>query len=80
MSKDIETMWQSFWDAIREPGMPEIQRTKMRRAFYAGCLAMLQGCSSLGGDDISEDEGVRQMQKWRDELREFRRLIQAGQA
>lgn len=80
LRETVEQMWQSFWDAVKEPGMPDIQRTEMRRAFFAGCWGMLQKCKGLGDPSISEDEGADYLEALEKEMQGFYRDLRTGRA
>lgn len=75
----IQQMWESFWDQVKEPGMPDIQRTEMRRAFFAGCFAVLCKCRDLGEDDaVDVDAGADYLERLFTELQFFYSLMAQG--
>lgn len=78
--KSVRESWQSFALSVLPPDAPTVQKTEMRRAYYAGCWAMLQDLKSLGEDAVSEDAGAAELDKLEAELREFQRNVREGRA
>lgn len=70
--------WQSFWLAVAPANAPPVQEQEMRRAFYAGCWAMLQTCEAIGADDVSEEAGVAILEELDAECRRFQQDMLAG--
>jgi hypothetical protein len=63
--------WESFESAVMPPGVPAVQRSEMRRAFYAGAWAVLCVLRRLGDDDVSEETGGRVLESLTEECRRF---------
>lgn len=67
----IAAQWESFHKAAVAPSAPEIQRSEMRLAFYAGATAMLGITMGIGSDSVSADAGVALLQSLHDEAEAF---------
>jgi hypothetical protein len=54
-------------------GIPigEVQLNEMRKAYFAGCHAVLSISAAIGGDEISEDVGVQVLDSMHREVRAF---------
>lgn len=77
----VNEMWDSFARAVLPPNCSTVQRWEMRRAFYAGCHAMLEACSfGIGDDSVSEEQGVQWIEEWHQELRRFQADVREGRA
>jgi hypothetical protein len=83
MSQKLQTIreqWDSFDAAVLPKGCSALQRQEVRRAFYAGAQSVLALFTDIGGDDVSEDEGVVRLERFHEECRQFGRDIQEGRA
>lgn len=76
----VTESWQSFWKAVGPPDASEIQKTEMRRAFYAGAWAVFCQMRRTGDDDIPEGTGVMHLMSIEAECRTFQRLVKEGKA
>jgi hypothetical protein len=74
----VKAMWEGFEKDVIPDDAPLVQVQEMRRAFYAGAWAMLVGCKSVGNDDVTEDEGVAQLESWRKECERFVAMMNMG--
>jgi len=77
----IEDAWRSFERAVLTPSAPAIQRTEMRRAFYAGAQALFTGILSMldpGADATEADLG--KMDAIQAELLAFAQSVRDGRA
>lgn len=79
--KTIAQHWEDFALAVLPHDVSEIQRTEMRRAFYAGFYGALMACYEIAADsEESDDVGVDMLQQLVDESMLFAADIQAGRA
>lgn len=76
----IEQEWQELASRIFSPTTPPIQRKEMRRAFYAGAVAIFNMISTAVDDDTDDDSFIAGMQQWEEEFRQFAEAVQAGKA
>lgn len=76
----IEAEWDIFCKAIMPPDAPAIQRTEMRRAFYAGAAHMIGTLNAIGEPDVSEEDGCRVLATIETELEQFRTDLEKGRA
>jgi hypothetical protein len=77
----VAEMGASFAGAVFNRHTPDVQRSEMRRAFYAGAYGMLMGAAfGPGEEDVSEEEGVAMFEAWRKELEAFQRDVLEGRA
>lgn len=72
--------WASYERAVLPPGVSAVQRTETRRAFYAGCRAMMTLALNVAPDAVSEDEGAAYLGRLEDELTAFNERVKAGKA
>lgn len=86
MSADIEasTHLQEAWDRIAfvifKPDTPEIQKTEMRRAFYAGAKTALTLIVEIADDIEDEEDAAIEVAKLDMECMAFAMKIQNGEA
>lgn len=82
--KTIAQQWGEFDKAVLLPTAPAIQRTEMRRAFFAGFhSALLSGIeiSNVVGDgNDSDDIGANMLENLHRECIAFSADVQAGRA
>lgn len=76
----IREQWDSFDVAVVPKGCSALQRQEMRRAFYAGAESVLALFFDIGGDHVSEDEGVVRLERFHEECRTFARDVEEGRA
>ncbi len=76
----VKAAWDSFEAMVMPDDPVPNQVQEMRRSFYAGAYAMLLMCSTVGGDSVSEDEGVAMLESWRKECERFVAMINMGRA
>lgn len=68
----VKKMWESFNQEVIASDAPQIQRDEMRKAFYGGFSVALKFVMSMGDDDTkSEDDAVKQIEDWAEELMDF---------
>jgi hypothetical protein len=73
--------WATFESAVLSPSAPAIQRSEMRRAFYAGFYGALQAglrMADESGDD--DDLGATMMESLHQECIRFSKDVGAGRA
>lgn len=58
----------------------KVQRSEMRRAFYAGAQAVLRVTLDIAAADSSDDAGAAMLEGLHDECRRFGGEIAAGRA
>jgi hypothetical protein len=78
--KLIGDQWRSYAEQIVPADAPKVQMQETRRAFYAGAQALFGVCFEIGGDDVSEDEGLRSLESVREELNRFVDAVKHGRA
>ena len=80
--KTFDLAWSGFMEAVGLTGkdVPEIQKKEMKRAFFAGAWATLLLAMTVGENTVSEDEGVRNLESWRQELQQFQQDVLEGKA
>ena len=77
--RSVKQMWDSF--AYVLPGdAPDVQRTEMRRAFYAGAWGVLMEAHAIGEESVSEAAGIAHLEALRAELMQFHADLRAGKA
>jgi hypothetical protein len=54
----IKRQWEEFKKLIPKDA-PRVQFEETRRAFYAGAVVMFSILRSVGGDEVSEDQGIK---------------------
>jgi hypothetical protein len=77
----VKDEWATFESAVLSPSAPAVQRSEMRRAFYAGFYGALMAglkMAEASGDD--DDLGASMMQSLHDECLQFSRDVGAGRA
>lgn len=61
----VAALWDQFARRVLPARCSEVQRTEMRRAFYAGCFSLLTEMrGTLGRPDVPEDDGAAAMEGW----------------
>ncbi len=79
--KLLETEWMSYRNAVIPRGAPSVQLTESRRAFYAGAAAFYSiVLNRMTPGSEPSDEDVALMRKLDQELKDFRRRVEVGQA
>lgn len=72
--------WRGFDKAVISPQAPEIQRTEMRMAFYAGAAVVLEVLQAISTDRVSEEAGMRAIAGMVNETREYIGSMQSAAA
>lgn len=75
----IQEKWNEFSKLVLPPGCPDVQRTEMRRAFYAGMEGFLQimlGGMEPGPDPSAND--LKMMDELDEELKDFYERMKKG--
>lgn len=67
----IQHYWESFEASVVPKTAGPVQRQEMRRAFYAGAIAMQSIQFTVGDEDISEDAAIGILEGCRLELEAF---------
>lgn len=81
--KILDAAWRSYAEAVIPLDAPDIQRTEMRRAFYAGAALLFGGIMAMldPGPDIEPTAAdLRKMDALKKELDDFARHIRQGRA
>lgn len=74
--------WCSFEQAILPPSFSDIQRTEMRRAFYAGGIALFEALVGNVGDNPDEPltpAEISVMEDLSTELEEWKEMMARGE-
>ena len=73
--------WDQFSRSVLPRDAPQVQRTEMRRAFYAGAQSILfRVIQALTPESEPTDKDVDLLQDVHDELKEFAKLVEQGRA
>lgn len=79
--KTLAEDWTTFSRKILDPiHASVVQRTEMRRAFYAGAASMFELFMQVTPDHVSEDQGVDLLNRLTAELEQFGKDLQVGRA
>lgn len=76
----VEAGWASYAVNVLPLDAPRIQIQECRRAFYAGAAHMLSAMANLGGDEVSEDQGVEALEAAAAEIEQHVRDVEIGRA
>lgn len=71
----IEEQWMAFERAVLAPTAPEVQRTEMRKAFYAGAAVLFKVLMDLGEPEISEDVGEATLERIGNEIQAYAKSL-----
>ena len=69
--RSLAAWWQEYESQVIPRAADDIQRQEMRNAFYAGAGAVMQVNFEIGEPSVSEEEGLRMLDRLRDELLGF---------
>ncbi|HZT29697.1 MAG TPA: hypothetical protein VFA33_07440 [Bryobacteraceae bacterium] len=73
--------WDQFARAVLPPGVSEIQRREMRRAFYAGAESILfRVIQAFAPESEPTDADLQIMEDLHQELRDFGEMVKQGRA
>lgn len=77
----IAASWASFDRAVMPPGISDVQRREMRRAFYAGAASLLRVLMDEldEGDELTDNDMTR-MVALNGELQQFAEDLKQGRA
>jgi hypothetical protein len=78
--RTIAAKWADFEKTVVPATAPPVQRTEMRRSFYAGAISVLNITTELGEDHISEEAGAAILDGLCDEARMYEDDLRAGRA
>lgn len=78
--RTIEQYWNIFEACVIPQRAGPVQRSEMRKAFYAGVATMMEVNQALGSGDYSEDAGVSELEKIELQLSEFIDALSDGNA
>lgn len=76
----VQEQWDYFASMVVPKDAPDIQRTEMKRAFYAGAEAMMRINFAVGVDEISVEAGMQIFVGCEEECRRFAQLVADGKA
>lgn len=69
--------WDHFAKKALPKNAPAVQLSEMQMAFFAGAWVIVTQLKRMGGADVPEDDGVRQLQSLENECIAFqKRLLQ----
>jgi len=77
--REINEYWKVFAAALHLENASEIQRTEMKRAFFAGFDTCLSATCELA-DQKGEEDAVKQLESWRQQCIGFAVAVQEGAA
>ena len=75
----MQAKWDYFEKIVLPDGVSEIQRTEMKRAFYAGANSFFDLQLAMP-DGITEKAEEAMLSGWADEIHQFANDIQNGKA
>lgn len=75
---ELYQRWTTYRDRVVPKDAPSVQKTESRRAYYAGCQAVLELIDHL--DDSNPLERLRALRSFRAEVEQFRQEVAAGRA
>lgn len=80
--QSIYEVWESYIKAVSHGVGPlhPVQVQETRRAFYAGFGGCLDYLLKIGGDEVSEEQGMTMLESFHDECREFMHDAAEGRA
>lgn len=71
----VKEKWESYRREVLPKDAGPSQVRECRRAFYAGFSAMLHVAASLGGDDVTQEQGIQTLDALLVECEEFLELV-----
>ncbi len=71
----VDEGWERFVVAVKLENMHPHQRQEMRRAFFAGAMFLFAQFEKIGGDEITEQDGVEHMERIDLELKMFVQMV-----
>jgi len=75
----VREHWDAFTREVMPPDAGRLQRSEMRRAFYAGAWAMF--CTAAGEVSLQSDEnGVLALEALKAECQMFAQAVERGEA
>lgn len=74
----VAGMWDSFARGVLADDAPPLQREMMKRAYYAGCWAMLQLTRHVAATAADPQAAADRIADREDELRQYQRGLIAG--
>jgi len=69
--RTLQERWESFNSLVINQNAPEIQRTEMRNAFYAGAQALMFGIVDASSEEMTEEAGSAIIEGYHQELADF---------
>jgi hypothetical protein len=72
--KTFADVWAEY-EARIPKGASDIQHLETRRAFYAGALSFLALQCEAADEDLSDEAGASEIERWKDEIVAFLRSI-----
>lgn len=75
----IEEMWKDFESKTGLEKAPQVQRTEMRRAFYAGVISF-HGVVTGPMCDLSDDDGIGVLEGFNEQIAAYVTELQLGRA
>lgn len=72
MNETVNSMWAEFARAVMPKDASNIQRSEMKKSFYAGAWRMLQAVKEIGEESVNDDEGVDWLEACYIEIQQFR--------
>jgi hypothetical protein len=77
----IETEWRNFAERVLPADAPDVQRVEMRRAFYAGAIALFHALvTGMDPGDETTDADLARMDSIKAEFDRYMADLKAGRA
>lgn len=73
--KTIAGMWQIFRMRVVPIDASYVQVTETRKAFYAGCVALLDVMDYISEEEVSEEQGMEILEALHQEIDTFKKEI-----
>jgi hypothetical protein len=75
----ILAQWKSFEEDVI-PDVHPTQRQEMRRAFYSGINALMKVHDEIAKSTMSVRDGIKIIEGWEEEMKQFIRDLEQGKA
>ena len=76
----IQEQWEQFESLVINPNAPDVQRSEMKRAFYAGAQALLNVEWAIADTSLSDDAVVEMLEGCYQEIQMFADQVKQGKA
>jgi hypothetical protein len=67
----LEQGWLEYASKVLPKGCSPVQKQETRRAYYMGVWTLMQMIKGLGDDEVSEEQGAKELEKLENECKNF---------